>query len=160
MTETPVCDVRAGPCKVVHVRARPCMSVRKSGGPCKSARTQHGRARIFLVAHTGRLLPDFCPCVKCFIFVLFSSHLTIHRSLTYSTQEPSIPVHLQHVWGLDSKNVGLIFICTAVSAFLCASYVHEDITKFCLHHLFGCMNSFAAKRIPDWQIWHGMDDGV
>ncbi len=102
-----------------------------------------------VAAHAGCLLPYICPCVKCFIPVLCPPHLTTHRSLTYSTQEPSIPVHLQHVWGLDSKNVGLVFICTAVSAFICESYHHEDITKLYLRYLFGCMNSFSIEWLLD-----------
>ncbi|KJA29370.1 hypothetical protein HYPSUDRAFT_32786 [Hypholoma sublateritium FD-334 SS-4] len=46
--------------------------------------------------------------VACFLIFVYG--------LVYSSQEPSIPVHLQHVWGLDSKTVGLIFIGTAVPA--------------------------------------------
>ncbi len=60
--------------------------------------------------------------------MLVAFNLTIYCSLVYSSQEPSIPVHLQHVWGLDSKTVGLIFIGTAVPALFCELYVHEDIS--------------------------------
>ncbi|KAF8973801.1 major facilitator superfamily domain-containing protein [Flammula alnicola] len=34
--------------------------------------------------------------------------------VVYSSQEPSIPLHLQHVWNLDSATVGLIFIAAVV----------------------------------------------
>ncbi|KJA29368.1 hypothetical protein HYPSUDRAFT_513930 [Hypholoma sublateritium FD-334 SS-4] len=51
---------------------------------------------------------------------LVACFLVFVDSLTYSSEEPSIPVHLQNVWGLDSTTVGLIFIGTAVAAFICS----------------------------------------
>ncbi|KAF6766462.1 major facilitator superfamily domain-containing protein [Ephemerocybe angulata] len=37
----------------------------------------------------------------------------VHRIL-YSSQEPSLPIHLQTVWGLSSEKVGIIFIAAVV----------------------------------------------
>ncbi|TFK40896.1 major facilitator superfamily domain-containing protein [Crucibulum laeve] len=40
--------------------------------------------------------------------------ITLTYGLVYSSQEPSIPLHLQRVWGFDSRRVGLVFIAAVV----------------------------------------------
>ncbi|KAF8203168.1 MFS general substrate transporter [Pholiota molesta] len=85
--------------------------------------------------------------VACFLLFVYG--------LVYSSQEPSIPVHLQRVWGLNSAAVGIVFIAAVVptlfssplSGFLADKYGAEWVTVFAL--LFA---------IPWWVIliieWH------
>lgn len=42
--------------------------------------------------------------------------------VVYSSQEPTIPLHLQQVWNLDSGKVGLVFIAAVVPTLFCEFY--------------------------------------
>ena len=39
-------------------------------------------------------------------------------SILYSFQEPALPVHLQRTWGLNSSQVGIVFIGAASTSML------------------------------------------
>ena len=45
---------------------------------------------------------------------------TLFRIL-YSCQEPTLPLHLQTMWQLNSSEVGLVYIAAALPAMLCPS---------------------------------------
>ncbi|KAF5337175.1 hypothetical protein D9611_003430 [Ephemerocybe angulata] len=45
---------------------------------------------------------------------LAAAFITFLYGTLYSSQEPSLPVHLQTVWGLSSEKVGIIFIAAVV----------------------------------------------
>ncbi|TFK76705.1 MFS general substrate transporter [Pluteus cervinus] len=45
---------------------------------------------------------------------LVSLFLALTYGLVYSSQEPSIPLHLAAVWGLDSGTVGLVFLAAVI----------------------------------------------
>lgn len=53
--------------------------------------------------------------------------LTVHvlSSTLNSMQEPSLPLHLQSVWGYNSDQVGLVYMAALVPALIC-------------EHLLGC----------------------
>ena len=40
----------------------------------------------------------------------------------YSSQEPALPLHLQAAWGLDSSQVGLVFLAAVVPTLFCAYF--------------------------------------
>jgi DHA1 family solute carrier family 18 vesicular amine transporter 1/2 len=44
--------------------------------------------------------------------------LNIMYSILYSFQEPTLPVHLQRTWQLNSSQVGLVFFSAALPAML------------------------------------------
>lgn len=55
--------------------------------------------------------------------VALNNDLTIYHRLVYSAQEPTIPLHMQAVWGLDSGKVGLVFIAAVVPTLFCAFFI-------------------------------------
>lgn len=67
----------------------------------------------------------------------------LHR-LVLGAQEPTIPLHLQRVWDLDSKRVGLTWIATAIPTFFC-SLTNVDITCW-----FLIVDSLATALVGIW----------
>ncbi|KAF8060998.1 MFS general substrate transporter [Lyophyllum atratum] len=43
--------------------------------------------------------------------------MTLVYGIVYTSQEPSLPLHLQNVWGLNSGKVGLVFLAAVVPTF-------------------------------------------
>ncbi|KAJ7356818.1 MFS general substrate transporter [Mycena albidolilacea] len=46
--------------------------------------------------------------------------ITFLYGIVYSTQEPTLPLHLQDVWGLNSSKVGLVYLAGVVPTFFSA----------------------------------------
>ncbi|KAK7064675.1 major facilitator superfamily domain-containing protein [Favolaschia claudopus] len=44
--------------------------------------------------------------------------VTFLYGITYSAQEPTLPLHLQSVWDLNSKKVGLVYLASVVPTFV------------------------------------------
>jgi MFS family permease len=55
------------------------------------------------------------------IFLLKIPAECIYR-IVYSAQEPTLPLHLQDVWGLDSAKVGLVYLAGVVPTLFCQSF--------------------------------------
>ncbi|KAG6837914.1 hypothetical protein H0H93_013067 [Arthromyces matolae] len=45
--------------------------------------------------------------------------MTFAYGVLYTIQEPTLPVHLQHIWGLTSAQVGLVFFASVIPTLLC-----------------------------------------
>ncbi|KAJ6519322.1 major facilitator superfamily domain-containing protein [Mycena sanguinolenta] len=46
--------------------------------------------------------------------------ITLLYGIIFSAQEPTLPLHLQAVWGLDSRKVGLVYMATVIPTFFSA----------------------------------------
>ncbi|KAF8213645.1 major facilitator superfamily domain-containing protein [Mycena galopus ATCC 62051] len=49
--------------------------------------------------------------------------VTFLYGIVYSAQEPTLPLHLQDIWGLDSRRVGLVYLAGVVPTFFSAPIV-------------------------------------
>ncbi|KAF9470717.1 MFS general substrate transporter [Pholiota conissans] len=122
----------------------PANNVQPESGPSHSRSSQTSIPRknpISLLTVLAKLGTSSRTLVACFILFVYG--------LVYSSQEPSIPVHLQRVWGLNSATVGIVFIAAVVptlfssplTGFLSDRYGPEWVT-FC----------FLLFALPWWVV--------
>ena len=55
--------------------------------------------------------------------LIFINPLDIIGRILYSFQEPTLPVHLQRMWHLNSSQVGLVFFGASLPAMLGQSHI-------------------------------------
>lgn len=63
----------------------------------------------------------------------------------YSCQEPSLPLHLQSVWGLDADRVGILLLALSVPMLFCV-YLMQCLT---VKQLNLCPASFLTGWLTD-----------
>lgn len=79
--------------------------------------------------------------------------LFLSSSLVYSSQEPTLPLHLQAIWGLNSSKVGLVFLAAVVPTLFCTSAISSDMIA-CLIYITSLASPltgwFADSQGTSW----------
>ncbi|KAJ7151523.1 MFS general substrate transporter [Mycena filopes] len=75
-------------------------------GAAPPAPAQPSSVRLSLVGVIARLFKSTRAIVVITVTLLYG--------IIYSTQEPTLPLHLQDIWGLDSRKVGLVYLAGVV----------------------------------------------